>query len=103
MRVVSQVGPQSPFVQPTQRDRVGDHLPVQGAETHQVDGGLKDKNRVISLIAAKAERSILVAAWNIALEAMAILIVGTTLVGEYRHSSPIPANKDAVVVLGVLI
>lgn len=84
--VVSQIGPQSSFVQPTQRHRVGGHFPMQGTEAHQVDWGLKDKDDVISRITAKAECNILIAAWDIPLKAAAVPIIGSSLIGKYRRS-----------------
>ena len=57
--VVSQIGPQSSFVQPTQRNCVGGYFPVQGAEAHQVDWGLKDKNCIMLLAAVKSKCDIL--------------------------------------------
>ena len=84
--VVSQIGPQSSFVQPAQRHCVGGHFPVQGAEAHQVDWGLKDKDDVISRITAKAECNIFIAAWDIPLKAAAVPIIGSSLIGKYRRS-----------------
>ena len=84
--VVSQIGPQSSFVQPTQCHRVGGYFPVQGAEAHQVDWGLKDKDDVISRITAKAECNIFIAAWDIPLKAAAVPIIGSSLIGKYRRS-----------------
>lgn len=84
--VVSQIGPQSSFVQPTQRNCVGGYFPVQGAEAHQVDWGLKDKNCIMLLAAVKSKCDILIAAWDIPLEAAAVPIIGSSLIGKYRRS-----------------
>ena len=70
--VVSQIGPQSSFVQPAQRHRVGGHFPVQGAEAHQVDWGLKDKDDVISGSQRKPEAKSLFLPWAIPLKVLPV-------------------------------
>ncbi len=103
MRVLPQVGVQRPLVQSAQGYGVAGNRPVQGAEAHEVDGGLEHRNPIQGGVTGEPEGHALVAAGGIPLEAGAAQVVGAALAGEYRLSSAVPAHEHAVVVQAVLV
>ena len=82
---------------------VAPHLPVQGAEAHQVDGSLENCYMIQARVAGQAEGDVLIATSNISFEPRAIPVIGAALAGEHRSSRPVPPHKHAVVVFGVLV
>ena len=103
MRVLPQVGVQRPLIQSTQGHGVAGDRPVQGAEAHQVDGGLEHRHPIQGGVTGEPEGHALVAAGGVPLEAGAAQVVGTALAGEYRLASAVPAHKYTVVMQAVLV
>ena len=101
--MVPEVGVQGPAVQPAEGDGVAVDLQAEGAEAHEVYGGLKNSHLLDLWVAGQAEANLLVAAENIPFEAGAAQIAGASLAGKPGLAAAIPADKHAVVILSVLI
>ena len=101
--VVLQVAVQGSGVQAAQGHGVGHRLPVEGAEAHQVYGGLKDQHPGDGGVAGDGEGHAFVAAQHVPLEAGAVLVVGAAFAGKFGLTIAIPAHEHGVVVLLVLV
>ena len=103
VRILPQVGVQRALVQAAQGHSIAGDRPVQGAEAHQVDGGLEHRHPIQGRVAGQPEGHALVAAHRIPLEAGAVQVIGAALAGEHRLTANLPAHEDAVVVQAVLV
>ena len=101
--ILPQVGVQRALVQAAQSHGVAPHLPVQGAEAHEVDGCLEYRHPIQSRVAGEAEGHAFIAAHCVPLEAGAVQVIGAALAGEHRPAAGLPAHEHAVVVQAVLI
>ena len=75
----------------------------QKVQAHEVDGSLKDGHFLDLRVTGQAKADLLVAAGDVAFEAGAVQVIGAAFVGEFGLTIAIPANKDAVVILLVLV
>ena len=91
------------MVQAAQSHGVAPHLPVEGAEAHEVDGGLEYRHPIQSRVAGEAEGHVLVAAYRITLETGAVQVIGAALAGEHRLTAGLPAHEHAVVMKAILV
>ena len=66
--MLPQVGIQCAAMQAAKGDDIAADLPVQGAEAHQVDGGLEDRHPIQSRVTGQAEGYILVASGYVPFE-----------------------------------
>ena len=103
MRIVQEIGIQRAAVQSAEGDGVAVDLRAEGAEAHEVDGGLKDHHLLDFRVAGQTETNLLVAAQDVPLEAGAAAVTGSAFAGEFGLAAAIPADKHAVVILGVLV
>ena len=101
--IVPQVGVQPSLIEPTQGHSVGSHLPMEGAEAHQVDGGFEYQHPGDGRIAGDGKGDAFVAAQHIPFEADAVLVVGTSFAGEPGLAGVVSPHEHAVVVFLVLI
>ena len=103
MGILLEVSVQRPAVQPAKSYSVGGYLPAEGAEAHEVDGGLEDGYFLDIRVTGQTKADLFVTAGDIAFEAGAVQVTGAAFVGEFGLTIAIPANENAVVILLVLV
>ena len=101
--MLPQVGIQYAAMQAAKGDDIAADLPVQGAEAHQVDGGLEDRHPIQSRVTGQAEGHILVAAGNVSFETSTVQVESPSFAGEFGFYAAVSADENAVVMLCVLI
>ena len=101
--MLPQVGIQYAAMQAAKGDDIAADLPVQGAEAHQVDGGLEDRHPIQSRVTGQAEGHILVASGDVPFETSTVQVESPSFAGEFGFSAAVSADENAVVMLCVLV
>ena len=101
--MLPQVGIQYAAMQAAKGDDIAADLPVQGAEAHQVNRGLEDCHPIQGWITGQPEGHILVASGDVPFETSTVQVKSSSFAGEFGFSAAVSANKNAVVMLCVLV